>query len=53
VTAYRGVSLVPLMNYVMDANWMESNIYLRPDATTPNPLVMNVNYVRLYNVKPF
>lgn len=53
VSAYQGVSLTPLMNYVMDASWMESNIYLRPDATTPNPLVMNVNYVRLYSVKPF
>ncbi|MBY6240148.1 family 16 glycosylhydrolase [Methylosinus sp. Sm6] len=51
--AYRGLSLSPMLNYAADSNWMESNIYLRPDATTPFPLLMHVNYVRLYDKRPF
>ena len=51
--AYRGVSLGPMMDYVVDAKWMTSNPHLRADQTTPNPLRMNVSYLRLYSVKPF
>ena len=51
--AYRGVSLGPMMDYVVDAKWMTSNPHLRADPTTPNPLKMNVSYLRLYSVKPF
>lgn len=53
VAAYQGVSLTPVMDYVADASWMASNIYLQANSTTPNPLVMHINYVRLYSVKPF
>jgi hypothetical protein len=52
-TAYQGVSLEPIMDYVADAPWMTSNVYLQANSTTPNPLIMGINYVRLYSKKPF
>jgi hypothetical protein len=52
-TAYQGVSLEPIMDYVADVYWMASNVNLQANSTTPNPLIMGINYVRLYNKKPF
>lgn len=39
------------INYTVDANWFPAANH--PDASTPSPLIMEVDYVRQYDVKPF
>ena len=39
------------MNYAMDASWMIGE-GLGSDSTTPSPLVMNVDYVKVWTSKP-
>ncbi|RYZ84728.1 MAG: glycoside hydrolase family 16 protein, partial [Proteobacteria bacterium] len=39
------------LNYAMDANWFP--LQLKSDATTPNELFMDVDYVRVYDKLPF
>lgn len=53
VAWFRGVSLSPVMDYVIDAPWMTSNVNLQANASTPDPLKMVVKTVRLYDRKPF
>lgn len=50
---FRGVSLSPVMDYVIGAPWMITNAELRPNSATPDPLMMQVRYVRLYSRRPF
>lgn len=50
-TPGQSVSLPPVIDYLADASWMAFNIYLQANSTTPNPLAMNITYVRFYSAK--
>jgi beta-glucanase (GH16 family) len=39
------------LNYAMDASWFPAS--LKPDASTPDNLLMNVDYVRVYDRYPY
>jgi beta-glucanase (GH16 family) len=39
------------LNYAMDANWFPAS--LKSDATTPDELLMNVDYVRVFDKFPY
>lgn len=37
------------MNFAMDAPWFAANL---SDGTTPSPMSMNIDYIRVYDIKP-
>jgi hypothetical protein len=42
--------MLVLVNFAMDANWFDPS--LKSDGTTPSPMDMEVDYVRVYTTKP-
>lgn len=46
---YNGVRMGIRMNYAMDAPWFGVNA---SDATTPSPLSMDIDYIKVYTSKP-
>ena len=47
---YNNVNMNILINFAMDAPWFGSG--LLSDGTTPSPMTMDIDYVRVYNAKP-
>ena len=46
---FNGIQMGIRMNYAMDASWFGANA---SNGTTPNPLYMDIDYVKYYNQKP-
>lgn len=49
--AWFDVNMGILMNYTMDANWFPAGN--KSDGTTPNPVIVEIDYIRQWDVKPF
>ena len=48
--AYYNTTMNIIINFSMDASWFSSG--LKSDGTTPSPMNMNIDYVRVYTSKP-